>query len=293
MASAFTSPSLVASPPVVSKLASSAKNEDKYVLVKASDLRAQARSAVACKDDFSDTASVSGELLTQPGDPFSKGYEKPPLLRSVPSVDVKTVGAPALARAGELLKAGSGIGRNGIFTMRMVVANQSTSAAATPGAAVYAIEPSISSEMATLSALFSEYRVKPKVWFKYLLGWNGGAPNLQQMVVAYDPVNGTPLSSTSQGLQCSQHQITGFGPAYTTPQCVTGNGCRTFAVTLLSGVVTNGSVTGLAAADQWQPISSTAGKFGYISFYVPNGPAGVTSTVQSQMLIDVEFRNRW
>jgi hypothetical protein len=72
------------------KAASPAKGEDKYVLVKASDLQAGVRSTpTPCKDDFSDTASVSGELLTQPDDPFSKGYEKPPLLRQVAGCDVK------------------------------------------------------------------------------------------------------------------------------------------------------------------------------------------------------------
>ena len=253
----------------------------------------------------SPTASLSGDkyILVRAPKPLSRisqlaeaGVTPSIVKDGCQSVDLKSElcttssSLSTLKGVGDMLKSGSGFGKQAVYRMRIVIANQTTSAAATPSAPVYAIEPNLSTELATLSALFSEFRVKPEVAFHYNLGWSG-APNQQMASIAYDPCEGTSLTSTSNGLQSSQNDLIGFGPSFTSP-IATGSGYRTFRFKLLPGVITNGSVTGLASADQWQPTSAANGKFGYVRAYIPNGPSGVTSTLQSYMMIDVEFRNR-
>jgi hypothetical protein len=177
------------------------------------------------------------------------------------------------------------------YKMRIWFATQSTSAAATPQAAVIALDPSVSPEFTAMAGLFAEFRVTPHAGCRYLLSWSG-APNTQVMVIAFDPSLGVALSNNVQGMESKQHSVLGFGPTFTGPAAMNKDGFKTFGFDLPTGVVTNGSVAGLANAGQWQSTNSSAPKYGYLRTYIPNGPSGVTSTFQMYTWLDVEFRSR-
>ena len=181
---------------------------------------ARATSAQDTKDEPpSPTASISGDkyILVRAPKPTVRSSQladavvKADIVKSVSALsDLKSEPCTTLSkeRMQSLL---SEHATNGVVKIRLWIAYQTSSAAATPQAPVTAVDPSVATEFASLANLFSEFRVMPDAGVRYLLSWSG-APNTQIMATAYDPSLGTQLTSTLNGFESKQHQGLGFGP---------------------------------------------------------------------------------
>jgi len=156
------------------------------------------------------------------------------------------------------------------------------------------LDPSTITEFSSVAQLFDEFRVVSGVYkFGVLAAMVNGGTNLQSfIVVAYDPTDGTALTSLVAGCQLETHllvrkPIFSGGAAILNP----ADKLHSLRVKVPSGVLTGVGTPVTVGASAWQPTAGTPQPYGWFKAYGDN--LGATATgFSGVMVFDVEFRMR-
>lgn len=219
----------------------------------------------------------------------------------VPDSDTKVLSAQIAAAESEL-KAQTSLARAliGNQTMEIVLTMplMQVNTGANVTAQVFSIDPTNSSEWASLQALYDEYRFDRGHYCFQLNALGNGTTDNSMPAFVYDPADITALPSTSRACEFSQHKlfvtaITGGpgGPVYNNGEphkfSFHVKGAQSFAI--------NAAGATLVAAGAWKATQTAAATYvpdGYIKIYWQNNQVVATQVIAGVLYQTYHFRTR-
>jgi hypothetical protein len=185
---------------------------------------------------------------------------------------------------------------------KICVGLSSSSAAAAANAAVFNIDPSVSSEYASFTNLYDEIIVHGGE-FDFRLSSTGGAPTFTTGALAYDPTDTSTYGSVEGVLVGSQKygpfmalSSTGVAGVLFDPEPVNQTGFWKLKFRCPTG---GSKIASATAADQeivtgmWASCNGSVNpKWGFIKAYVAAAGATVVLTISGYLTMDCEFRSR-
>jgi hypothetical protein len=165
----------------------------------------------------------------------------------------------------------------------------------------FAIQPNQDSSWSAWQAVFDEVKIV-SASIHYLVWWStlpsGFAAQTPNMVIVYDPMGLSALSSVNEGLQWEKFQLTNLGGnangTYAVePQTTSTNGgYRVFKVVMPNGPQFSNTSTTLSTGI-WRPTGDAVDYvWGIFKSYVAQGGASSVLQVEAFVRMEAEFRVR-
>jgi hypothetical protein len=245
---------------------------DKYVLVRLKDGDQKVRQNDETGND--NVKSLSGLPI-------------PPLKRSGENVFSLSSVKSSVAKAGVKLP---------VVRTKLWFPANNTSAANTANTFSFGVAPSGSTEFASFAALYEECKVSSgAVHFDVSTSAAPLTNNTDLSVISYDPLSVAALTSVADGCEDAQHKLfksSSLLSTLTSPLPVTGRGLWRFPFKVPSGSARTTASTAVFGGSDWSLTADASDVYGYLKWYIPALGAAITSTIQSMIELDVEFRSR-